>query len=63
MADNVVMEKVEDIITCSMCLGVLEKPRTLNCLHSYCQGCLEKLDEPKPDTDDNLKASALQEAS
>ena len=57
MAEKVVMDQVEDIITCSLCLGVLEKPKTLNCLHSYCQDCLEKLDAPKPVAEEPAKAA------
>lgn len=43
MAEQSVIKKVEDILTCSLCLGVLVDPRTLTCLHSCCLGCITEL--------------------
>nr|XP_054753759.1 E3 ubiquitin-protein ligase TRIM31-like [Lytechinus pictus] len=36
--DSVVSDEVE----CAICLSMLERPRILECLHSFCEKCLEK---------------------
>ena len=41
--------QVEEMLICSMCLDVLENPKTLNCLHSYCKECLAKLKGKSPE--------------
>ena len=41
--------QVEEMLICSMCLDVLENPKTLNCLHSYCKECLAKLKGKTPE--------------
>ena len=35
--------KLEEQLTCSVCLNLYTNPRTLPCLHSFCQQCLEGL--------------------
>ena len=35
--------KVEEHLTCSVCLEPFEDPKVLPCLHSYCHGCIVNL--------------------
>ena len=35
-------ETVRKHLTCSICLEVFKKPKTLPCLHSFCEACLEE---------------------
>ena len=37
--------KLEKQLTCSICHGLYTNPRTLPCLHSFCQQCLEGLQQ------------------
>lgn len=37
------LEKLEEQITCSVCLDEYTDPRVLLCLHVYCKSCLESL--------------------
>ena len=37
------VKKLEEQLTCSICLGFLTNPKTLSCLHSFCHSCLEDL--------------------
>lgn len=34
--------KVQEQLTCSICLEYFVKPRTLGCLHTFCEACLGK---------------------
>ena len=34
----------EETITCSICQNILENPRRLDCLHSFCDRCLRNVD-------------------
>ncbi|XP_028396172.1 E3 ubiquitin-protein ligase TRIM33-like [Dendronephthya gigantea] len=36
------VDDVKDLLTCSLCSNILHDPRSLNCLHNFCKGCLEK---------------------
>ena len=35
------LQDVENVITCQICLLRMEKPKTLTCLHSFCLKCIE----------------------
>ena len=39
----VALEKLEDQLTCSICLDTYSNPKQLQCHHVYCQECLAKL--------------------
>ena len=37
------LEIIEQQLTCAVCLDIYTNPKTLPCLHSFCQQCLEHL--------------------
>ena len=37
------LKQLEDQLTCPICLEHFSAPKTLPCLHSFCQGCLDPL--------------------
>ena len=37
------LEIIEQQLTCAVCLDIYSNPKTLPCLHSFCQQCLERL--------------------
>ncbi|XP_065896200.1 E3 ubiquitin-protein ligase TRIM56-like [Dysidea avara] len=37
------MKKVSSLLNCPICYEVYRKPKYLPCHHSYCEGCMEKL--------------------
>ena len=42
----------EVLVSCSLCNGDLNDPRTLECLHAFCCACLEGYIEENKDADD-----------
>ena len=40
MANN--WQKVKEDLTCAVCQDLLNEPKTLPCLHSFCRGCLQE---------------------
>ena len=42
MAERKVINMVQEIITCSICVEVIDDPRILQCQHVYCYKCLVK---------------------
>lgn len=34
------LKKIEDLLTCSVCLEILKLPKTLSCGHIFCQDCI-----------------------
>ncbi|XP_028392005.1 E3 ubiquitin-protein ligase TRIM33-like [Dendronephthya gigantea] len=41
-SDANTVERMESLLTCSICMETLTKPRTLACFHSFCQHCLDQ---------------------
>lgn len=37
------LEKIEDLVNCSICLDTYNEPKMLQCCHTYCKKCLVKL--------------------
>lgn len=37
------VEQAQDELVCSICTDFLVKPRSLSCLHSFCEECLTQL--------------------
>ena len=54
--DAVPVDKLESLLECSICKGIVKDPRTLPCFHSYCKDCLDKYVKHhrvnKPDIED-----------
>ncbi|XP_071172786.1 uncharacterized protein [Mytilus edulis] len=40
MAECVASQKTIDILTCAICLEKFIKPKSLPCLHTFCEGCI-----------------------
>ena len=43
MSSSTALKKLEEQLTCAKCLNLYTNPKTLPCLHSFCQQCLEGL--------------------
>ena len=37
------LQKIQDQVTCGICLEPYKQPRLLKCFHVYCEGCLQRL--------------------
>jgi hypothetical protein len=35
-------QRIEEFLTCCICLKILDEPRTLPCFHSFCKTCLAR---------------------
>ena len=42
-SSSIALKKLEEQLTCAICLDIYTNPKTLPCLHSFCQQCLEGL--------------------
>ena len=42
-SSSTAIKKLEEQLTCAICLGLYTNPKTLPCLHSFCQQCVEGL--------------------
>ena len=43
MAESWAAKKLEDQLTCAICLDVFKDPKLLKCFHVYCKDCLQRL--------------------
>ena len=39
--------KLEEQLTCPVCLDLYTNPKTLPCLHSFCEACIERFPQDK----------------
>ncbi|XP_064616526.1 probable E3 ubiquitin-protein ligase MID2 isoform X1 [Liolophura sinensis] len=58
------MEKLQNVLTCSICLEVFQKPVTLSCQHTFCRACLQEFADSSRHTtgDDSRITSASSSA-
>ena len=40
---NQALKKLEDQLTCAICLDAFKDPKLLQCFHVYCKDCLQRL--------------------
>lgn len=59
LEDNLPWNKVQEQLTCSICLEYFVKPRTLGCLHTFCETCLAKCLKKAINTDGIITTTAI----
>lgn len=37
------VERIREELICAVCLDILREPKVLQCAHSFCRECLEKI--------------------
>lgn len=37
------LEKLEEMVTCTICLEIMKTPQTFSCFHTYCKECIDKI--------------------
>ena len=47
-------EKLEKIVTCTLCYEIFSSPRTFKCFHSFCEPCIDKLKHDKTNKSQQL---------
>ena len=43
------LTKLEELVTCAVCLKLLKNPKVFPCLHTYCYDCIVELTKHKSD--------------
>ncbi|XP_019630950.1 PREDICTED: E3 ubiquitin-protein ligase TRIM56-like, partial [Branchiostoma belcheri] len=46
MASALIKEISDDFLTCQICVEIFRKPKSLDCLHSFCEECLKEYVKP-----------------
>jgi len=47
VADNTTLEKMREDLTCMVCADLFTTPKTLPCLHTFCEKCLIAAEEAR----------------
>ena len=54
------LQKLEDQLTCAICLDIYKEPKVLHCFHVNCKDCLQRLVVQREDDEDKQAASGSQ---
>ncbi|XP_028407149.1 E3 ubiquitin-protein ligase TRIM33-like [Dendronephthya gigantea] len=54
-SDNVPVDEINNLLTCSLCSKLLHDSRSLTCLHNFCRGCLLKYVERLSGGEENVE--------